>query len=128
MVKNLPCNAGDTGSSPGQGTKILHAVKHPSPLATTRESVCIDERACMMQRISSLQQLRPAQPNKQILKKKKTGTSCFSSSSKLLPVTFVFSLRVCMSLHMIALLSSNSLKCFWNLQEVVTNTEIIATL
>ena len=25
VVNNLPCNAGDTGSIPGQGTKILHA-------------------------------------------------------------------------------------------------------
>ena len=25
VVKNLPCNAGDMGSIPGQGTKILHA-------------------------------------------------------------------------------------------------------
>ena len=27
VVKNLPCNAGDVGSIPGQGTKILHAVE-----------------------------------------------------------------------------------------------------
>ena len=84
----------------------------------------------MMQRISSMQQLRPAQPNKQILKKKQQQlvphVFLLVPSSCLLP--FVFSLRVCMSLPMIALLSSNSLKCFWNLQEVVTNTEIIATL
>ena len=25
MVKNPPCNAGDAGSIPGQGTKIPHA-------------------------------------------------------------------------------------------------------
>ena len=25
VVKNPPCNAGDMGSIPGQGTKILHA-------------------------------------------------------------------------------------------------------
>ena len=25
VIKNLPCNAGDMGSIPGQGTKILHA-------------------------------------------------------------------------------------------------------
>ena len=27
VVKNLPYNAGDTGSIPGQGTKILHAAQ-----------------------------------------------------------------------------------------------------
>ena len=27
MVKNLPCNAGDMGSIPGQGTKIPHAAE-----------------------------------------------------------------------------------------------------
>ena len=25
VVKNLPCNAGDAGSIPGQGTKVPHA-------------------------------------------------------------------------------------------------------
>ena len=31
MVKNLPCNAGDMVSIPGQETKILHAVDQQSP-------------------------------------------------------------------------------------------------
>ena len=31
VVKNLPCNAGDTGSVPGQGTKIQHAMEQLSP-------------------------------------------------------------------------------------------------
>ena len=26
MVKSLPCNSGDVGSNPGQGTNIPHAV------------------------------------------------------------------------------------------------------
>ena len=39
MVKNLPCNAGDSGSIPGQGTKIPHDTKQLSQWATTRESV-----------------------------------------------------------------------------------------
>jgi len=30
VVKNSPCNAGDVGSIPGQGTKIPHAKKQPS--------------------------------------------------------------------------------------------------
>ena len=37
VVKNLPCNAGDAGSIPGQGTKIPHAVEQLSPLSTTAE-------------------------------------------------------------------------------------------
>ena len=30
VVKNLPANAGDMGSIPGQGTKILQAVRQQS--------------------------------------------------------------------------------------------------
>ena len=37
MVKNPPCNAGDAGSIPGQGTKIPRAVGQLSPCATTTE-------------------------------------------------------------------------------------------
>ena len=37
MVKNPPSNAGDTGSIPGQGTKIPHATGKLSPRATTTE-------------------------------------------------------------------------------------------
>ena len=37
MVKNPPCNAGDSGSIPGQGTKIPHAVGQLSPWAETTE-------------------------------------------------------------------------------------------
>ena len=45
MVKNLPSNAGDTGSIPGQGTKIPHAMGQLSPHATTTELMCLNERA-----------------------------------------------------------------------------------
>ena len=31
VVKNLPSNAGDSSSIPGQGTKIPHAAGKPSP-------------------------------------------------------------------------------------------------
>ena len=31
VVKNLPCNAGDVGSIPGWGSKILHAPGKGSP-------------------------------------------------------------------------------------------------
>ena len=40
MVTNLPCNVGDTGSIPGWGTKIPHAMEHVSklsPRVTTTE-------------------------------------------------------------------------------------------
>ena len=39
MAKNLPSNAGDAGSIPGQGTKSPHAVQQLSPCATTTEPV-----------------------------------------------------------------------------------------
>ena len=37
MVKNLPCNAGDAGSIPVQGTKIPHVTGQLSLRATTTE-------------------------------------------------------------------------------------------
>ena len=39
VVKNPLCNAGDMGSTPGQGTKIPHALEQLSPHATTTEPV-----------------------------------------------------------------------------------------
>ena len=36
VVKNLPSNAGDPGSIPGQGTKISHAVGPQSPHTTMK--------------------------------------------------------------------------------------------
>ena len=38
-VKNLQANAGDTGSIPGQETKIPHGAWQLSPCATTAEPV-----------------------------------------------------------------------------------------
>ena len=38
MVRSLPCNTGDAGSIPGQGTEIPHAEGQLSPWATTREA------------------------------------------------------------------------------------------
>ena len=37
MVKNLPCNAGDTGLIPGWGTKVPHAEEQLIPSATVTE-------------------------------------------------------------------------------------------
>ena len=44
MVKNLPCNAMDMGSIPGQGTKIPQAVEQQSSHAATRESMHRNEK------------------------------------------------------------------------------------
>ena len=40
VVKNPPCNVGDVGLIPGQGTKIPHAVGQLSLCATTAEPAC----------------------------------------------------------------------------------------
>ena len=37
VVKNLPCNAGDTGSIPGWGTQTLHAAGQLSLFTTVAE-------------------------------------------------------------------------------------------
>ena len=37
VVKNLPCNAGDAGLIPGQGTKIPHALRQLSLSVTSIE-------------------------------------------------------------------------------------------
>ena len=47
VVKNLPCNAGDTGSVPGQGTKI--------PYATGQLSLCVAASEPMSLRAQKLQ-------------------------------------------------------------------------
>ena len=40
MVKNVPCNAEDSGSIPGLGTKIPHAVGQLSPYDATQDFIC----------------------------------------------------------------------------------------
>ena len=42
VVKILPCNAKDTGSVPGWGTKIPHVSEQLRPHAITRESATKD--------------------------------------------------------------------------------------
>ena len=49
MVKNLPSNAGDVGSIPGRGTKILHAPGQLRPGTTTTEPAHLSERASVLQ-------------------------------------------------------------------------------
>ena len=53
MVKNLPYNAGDAGSIPGQGTKIPHAAGQLSPHATATELTGLNERAHVPQTTES---------------------------------------------------------------------------
>ena len=40
VVKNSPCDAGDSGSVPGQGTKIPHAKGQLKSVATARDLMC----------------------------------------------------------------------------------------
>ena len=44
VVKNPPCNAGDTGLSPGRGTKVPHAAEQQS-LRPQLESPCTKTKA-----------------------------------------------------------------------------------
>ena len=44
LVKTLPSNAGDTGSMPGWGTKIPHAMWPLSPCSATREDCTLQRR------------------------------------------------------------------------------------
>ena len=60
VAENLPCNAGDVSSIPGQGTKTPQAKKQLSlhvPIteshAVTRESMCLSERSDMTERVAT---------------------------------------------------------------------------
>ena len=53
VVKNPSSNAGDTGSIPGQGTKIPHAIGQLSPRISTREPTC-----CKLQSPRALEPVR----------------------------------------------------------------------
>ena len=65
MVENPPCHAWGSGSIPGQGTKILHAMERQSPQATARQFLRHNKKSCVLH-------LRPMQPNK-YSKKNKTS-------------------------------------------------------
>ena len=45
MVKSLPCSAGDTGSIPDRGIKILHVAGQLSLRSATAEPACISKDA-----------------------------------------------------------------------------------
>ena len=57
-VKNSPCNAGDVGVTPGQGTKIPHAMGQLSLSAATTEPKCQNKRFRRMQQRSQVPQQR----------------------------------------------------------------------
>ena len=59
VVKNLPSNAGDAGSIPGQGTHIPCAMEQLSPCASTTEPMHPNKRSCMKQWRSHIPWLRP---------------------------------------------------------------------
>ena len=44
MVKNSPCNAEDTSSIHGQGTKILHTAEYLRSHTVTRESLRLNKQ------------------------------------------------------------------------------------
>ena len=60
VVKNPPCNAGDAGSIPGQGTKIPHALGQVSPCTTTTELARLNKRACGPQTTEPMHSGTPA--------------------------------------------------------------------
>ena len=45
VVKNLPCNAGDASSIPGQGTRIPHTMEPLSQRATTTEPHALESES-----------------------------------------------------------------------------------
>ena len=47
MINNLPCNAEDGGSIPGQGTKILHGMQQLRLCTAIAEPVCATTRESM---------------------------------------------------------------------------------
>ena len=49
VVKNLPCNARNVGSIPGQGTKIPQDTGQLSPCVMTTEPAWHNQRAGMLQ-------------------------------------------------------------------------------
>ena len=59
VVKNSPCNAGDTRSITGWGAKIPHAAEQLSPCAKAGEVWAATERSWMTQWRCHVPQQRP---------------------------------------------------------------------
>ena len=49
VVENPPCNAGDTGSIPGSGTKVSYAMEKLRWRATTTEPTCSRAQASQLE-------------------------------------------------------------------------------
>ena len=63
LAKNLPSNAGDTGWTPVQGTKIPQAVGQPCVTHLERpQALEPGNHACRPQQRTHMLQLRPVQP------------------------------------------------------------------
>ena len=58
MVKNLPCNAGDSGLIPGWGTKIPHAAGQLSLSTTNMEPLHSGVYMLQLEREAHVSQLR----------------------------------------------------------------------
>ena len=63
MVKNPPATAEDTGSIPGQGTKIPYAVEQLGPHATTTEA-CVP-RTCATRPTRNVTTMRKPHPHQE---------------------------------------------------------------
>ena len=63
VVENMPSDAGDPGSIPGQVTKILHASGQLSPCDTTTEPACSTAWAPQLKKTTHCKN-DPAQPKK----------------------------------------------------------------
>ena len=64
VVKNLPSNAGDVGSIPGQGTKIPHAIGQLSPRAATTDPAHSGARLPQQKTLHATTKTRCSQINK----------------------------------------------------------------
>ena len=67
MVKNLPCNAGDSGSIPGWGTNIPHATGQLSPQTAATEPTCSGAHAPRLEKAQAPRQ-RPRAKKKKVLR------------------------------------------------------------
>ena len=64
VVKNPPCNTGDAGLIPGQGTKIPHAEKQLSPHPATTKLTRLNQSLCTAMKDPPCSNSGPTQSNK----------------------------------------------------------------
>ena len=58
VAENSPASAVDTGSIPGQGTKILHAIRAAKPTGHNWRVMCCNERCHTTEQRSCLPQFK----------------------------------------------------------------------